>query len=482
MSLRLGDRAVSALLFAVALGLGCGGGEPVADAPSEAASVIAEGFADVSPWVRAETIRLVSAARLDAYQPQVRAALEDESALVRTSAVEAMLRWQDAGAEEAALAGLVTGSSAQRVELLGLIVQNTGGRFRAEALQRSLRDSDTGVRTAALDHLERLRIAPPRGDLERMVDSEDVALQERAFAELARVDEGAAMTRVLGDLRASDADRVARGLRLAKHLPLAELWRPMRSYAMHGSTSERASALVVLGHLGDPWAEAGLRQLMLGSTDAAAAEALVALAHIPTESAARKALAHRSEAREAVRRAALEAMQIQRRPAQEFEVFLSDANPEIGQLAFLHLEGLDPSFAAASFARSLDEATDAVNVVRALYAASQNRDATALLRASEARLSTLQFHADSDVSDLATRLLLKVRPVQDVLSMIDEQTQPGALYAALESAASSGSAEWSGLFEQALGADYFALRLAAAVGVLQLGAQYTPSAAADAAS
>lgn len=475
----LASAAVSAGLLAT---MACSGGVAELDAPAQAAAVLSEGFSDASPWVRAETIRLVSTARLDAYQPQVRAALEDESALVRTSAVEAMLRWQDPSAEEAALAGLVTGSSAQRVELLGLIVQNTGGRFRAEALQRSLRDSDTGVRMAALDHLERLGIQPPRADLERMVASEDIALQERAFGELARVDAAGAMDTVLSDLRAGDAQRVSRGLRLAKHLPLAELWRPMRSYAMHGTNAERASALVVLGHLGDPWAEPGLRQLMLGGSDQAAAEALIALAHIPTESAARKALAHRSEAREAVRRASLEAMQIQRRPPAEFEVFLSDANPEIGQRAFLHLESVDPSFAAASFARSLDEADDAANVVRALYAASQRRDASALLRASENRLATLQFHADSNVSDIATRLLLHIRPLPDVLATIDLQTQPGALYAALEAATAAESAEWSGLFEQSLTADFFALRLAAAVGILQLGPTFHPSVDSAAAS
>lgn len=472
---RAAGLALTAVLAMAGSGVlsACGGATEEASPGERASAILEEGFAERSPWIRAETIRLVGEARLEAFRPYVQAALEDESELVRTAAVEAMLRWQDPGAQEAALAGLVGGSVAQRVELLTLIVTTTDGRFRAEALQRSLRDVSPAVRLAALDHLRHLNLQPPQSDLQRMIDGDNPTLADRAFAELVRTNRGAATAIVLRELRSSDREVRDRGLRFARHLPLPELWRPMRSYAEDGESHRRAAALVVLGHLGDPWAEEGLRQVVLGGNDETAAEALRALAHIPTDTAREQPLQHRRDARAPVRGAALDAMIELRRPPSEFLVFLSDSDATLGERAFVYLQRRDPGFAAQSFAQVLEESEDAENVVAALYRASERRDVTTLLQATQARLESLRLHADPDVSALATRLLLQVVPAAELAPEIDARTQPGASYALLEAAIAADDAAWSPLFEAALDGDYFALRLAGAVGIARLGDRFT---------
>lgn len=463
--------SVALLVAAIAA---CGGGDAEPTDAQLAETTISQGLRASSPWIRAETVRLVSAASLSEFAPQLESALADPSPLVQTAAVEALLRLGDASAQETALAGLLSGSAEQRIELLNLIVVSTRGSYRREAIERSVRDVDATVRAAALDHLRDIGGTLSSNELQRMTEDDDAGLADRAFRELARLDRDAALDLTLRGMRSNALRERMRAMHFARHLAVPELWPAMRSYVAVGDETEQSMAMLVLGHLGDPSAEEALRQQVLGGQGSDAARALLALAHLPTESARRQAIVHRNDPRRAVRMAALEAMAFLGFPASEFEPFLSDDDDGVGRAAFLHLQEVDPHFAAEAFARVLGETDDPENVLRSLYRANERSEVQSLLEAARARLLYLSAQPDPTVANLATRLLLRVSDPQAVEAAVTTQGSADARYALLEAAAAANDPAYSAWFEEALRADLFALRVIAAIGIRRLGDRYAP--------
>ena len=466
--------ARAALGLTALLWAGCAGGVGEPTDAERAEETIQQGLSAESPWMRAETVRLLSSTALDAFAPQLTEALNDASPLVQTAAVEALLRRGDEDAQATALAGLLTGSPEQRMELLTLIVVSTRGAYRREAIERAARDVDARVRAAALDHLREIGGALASDQLLRMTEDEDAELADRAFRELARLHREDALELTLEGMRSSDAGERAGAMHSARHLAVPELWPAMRSYVALGDDTERNMAYLVLGHLGDPSAEVSLRQLALSADADRAAQALSALSHIPTESARAQALMQRDDPRDAVRMAALEAMAALDYPASHFEPLLSDENPRISRAAFLHLQEVDPRFAAEAFDRVLGAAEDPENVLRTLYRASELSVVDVLLSEARGRLLYLSSQPDPAVANLAARLLLRVRSPEAVALVVGTRGTSDARYALLEAAAAANDPTYSSWFAEALHADLFALRLIAAIGIHRLGDRYAP--------
>ncbi|MFT4703068.1 MAG: HEAT repeat protein [Bradymonadia bacterium] len=467
-------RRLTTTALALALA-GCGADEHLPP-QQRAALVLEEALSHENNWVRAETVRLLADAEFDAAKPQIRAALDDADPLVESSAVNALLRMGDSEANERALTGLMTGSDVRRLELLEDVVHNTRGRFRSEALARSLRDPSAVVRLRALDHCVQMNLEPDVADINRLVRGEDREVRQTAFRVLVRLDREAALAMVLTDLRGSDGERRDDALSLSRYLAVPSLWPTMRSFATHGDDAQRGLALLVLGHLGDPWAETSLVSVIStgAATEAAAAASLIALARIPTSSAQARAMLYRRDPRPEVRAAAFEALRHVTAPPVAFEPFLIDDDSELGQRAFGYLQERDPLFAAEAFSRSLTTADDPVMVLRSLYSASQTREVRPLIEQVRPRLEALARQPNPEAADLALRLLLTVSEPSDLLSIAQAARAPGPLYAVLEACARADDPQWSALFTQALDHDLFALRVAGAIGISQLGDRYAP--------
>ena len=276
----------------------CSGAAPAETVGSRAEQTIQDALASAEPWVRAETTRLLGVARGRVAPAALRAALDDPHAMVQTAAVEALLRAGDPAVEEVAMTRLVAGTEEQRAQILSAIAASARPTFREAAIRRAMLDLSPVVQVQALDLAQQYELAFSANDLGRLVQHEDLRVADAAFKTLASADAQGAMDTLLRGLRDTTPATRTRALRMARFLPTANVWPMMRSLAAEESdAATRRLALVCLGNLGDPTAEDGLREVVLTGAAPDAADALRALARIPTPRATDQPLVHRRDPR-----------------------------------------------------------------------------------------------------------------------------------------------------------------------------------------
>ncbi|MCB9532202.1 MAG: hypothetical protein H6700_10585 [Myxococcales bacterium] len=467
--------AALALSFVAA----CGGSEPPPDYIERSRQQIQAALHSDEPWVRAETVRLLGLTN-GVERAALRAALDDDSVIVRTAAIEALLRSNDPAVEEAALAQLIAGTEAQRIQLLELIAQTARPEFREQTLRRALVDLSPSVQLSALRLTVRHGVSLGIEDVSRLLSHSDARVADAAFEALVALDAQEAMEVMLRGLRDSSAPARLRAMRQARLLPTANVWPMMRSIAARSSDpTERRLALVALGNLGDPTAEQPLRDYVLGLQGAEAAEALAAISHIPTARAANQPLVHRRDPRREVRDVALSELIRQRRPADDFVVFLTDADPAIAERALLHMQTTEPDRAAAIFAANLEESDDPVAALGALYRVSLQKDIRRFLDAAQSQLRAYLHSDDPAIVGLAARLVLVGASPAAVALELSPADIDGR-YALLE-AGIARRADLSSLYAESLGDDLTMIRVAAALGIMSLGDQFHAPAGAGAA-
>ncbi len=465
----------------VVFGVGCGrSSEPSQTAREQVAPVVESGLTSARPWIRAETVRLLGLIEAPAFLPELTRALRDESPLVQTAAIEAVLRLGDPTAEESALSRLISGNPEQRVQVMRLIVSSSAPAFQREVVRRSVRDVSSTVRLAALESARSVGLVLSVPELERLLEDEDPDLVDAAFRELVRADRQVALGFVLRSIRSSTPRERNLGMALARHLALPELWPMMRSYAASDEdTRAQELALVVLGHLADPMAEDALRTVVLAGDDDVAARALYAISFIPTQRAREQPLVHRRDSRQAVRAAAFDAMRRQGQPIAEFELFLEDSNHTLAERALAYMQETDPLFAAEAFARTLDESEDPTSAMWALYRTSLLHDIGGMLAAGSEEIEQLMLSNDPVIANLATRLMLTARPAESFVPDVISGGTSDALYAVIE-ATLTVDGNFSDLYVAALEHDLAAIRIAAAIGIWRLGNDFAPTVAEEA--
>lgn len=465
---------LAAWLAAASLAAACGGGGREADPVTRATEQVRAALSSDREWTRAETIRLLGVIGTPEFRAPLEAALDDPSPIVQTAAVQALLQLGARAVEEPTLSRMVSGTETQRLQLLDLVASAGRGDFRAEMITRASRDVSPRVQVSALRHAMATGTRLGAAELNRLVAAEDEEVAEIAFVALAEFDRNAALDLALRWVRSGDPRERQRGMRLARHLSSPSLWPMMRSYALQEQdTNERRFALLVLGHLGDPSAEEPLRDILLSAQPDQAAQALSALSHIPTPRARDQALVHRRDARAPVRRAALNELIRQRRPADDFVLFLEDSDPTIAEAALLHMQRSNPGRAAAIFSQALADSDDPVPTLLALYRVSLNHDIRRFLDATSNRLRHLISASDPRVAGLAARLLTRATAPAELLPLIGPETSADALYAVLEATLGS-EANFSDLYTSALDHDVEAIRIVASLGIVALGEAYTP--------
>lgn len=465
----------TALLAGLILGA-CGGDEVVLTPTEQARQTVVEGLRSDHEWLRAETIRLIAELGTTDFRSDVEAALSDPSPVVQTAAIEALLRLGDRSVESQALARLVSGTPEQRLRLLELIVDTGRAEFRAEVLLRALRDTSGAVQRAALAHAVATETPVAFDELNRLINGTDEEVASEAFRTLVHFERVTALDLVLDLLRSNTQTERDRGLRFARHLNSANLWPLMRSLAAQSEDPDsRRRALLVLGHLGDRIAEEPLRDMVLSARDEVAAEALTALSHIDTAAARNQPLTHRSDARAPVRDAALSALIRQRRPADDFETYLDDRDPEIAERALIYMQDVDPERAAAIYSQTLRDTEEPYVVLYALYRVSLRHDIRRFLDACSNQLRAYLNQPDAALSGLAARLLLTATSPAEMEDAIVRAGTSDALYALVE-ASYGANGDFSSLYTDALNHDLYAVRVAAALGIVSLGDAYRPPA------
>jgi HEAT repeat protein len=438
-----------------------------------ASATIDQGLSHSDPWVRAESVRVIGLAENGALRGRISSALQDSEPIVRASAIDALLRQGDPAAETSTLATLTSGTREQKTVLLGLIAQNTRDPFRSEALLRAARDIDAEIRIVALDHLERIGIMPPQEDLTRLLTDGDARVVERAFSFYARARPDEALAVTMAGLRSSDADERRRAMQTAAYLDAPELWPAMRSIVANGDSAMAGAAQLALGRLGDPSVEDALRNTVLSGQGPAAARALEALSWIPSERARAQALRHKNDLRADVREAAFDVMVRLAMPMDEFATFLESSDTNLGRRALLYVQQRDPLRAAEILAATLANSEQPDLVLAATYRTSQTNDIAPLLRAARATLERLVSSPNETISALAMRLILVADSADSHRDALVGAVGDGARYSVLEASVGSES-DWSGVYAAYLHDDRFFLRLAAAVGALEMGARFVP--------
>lgn len=467
-----------ALIAATALVAGCGrNDEPeVVDARTLAEQTVEAALADPSEWVRAESVRLLALSGDPSVEPRLAQLLADQSGLVRGAALEALLATSNRSAAEAALRALLQGTAEQKLRLLDLVLRHGSADLQREAALQALRDTDAAVRSGTLARIATSRsVALTREQIDRLLGDSSAAVVDETVRFLVATAPDLATTTVLTRLRSSQAATRASGMRLAAALGVPAVWPQMRSMARAGDREQRTMALMALGHLGDPIAEADLRSIVLNGTGSEAGLALEALARIPTDTARQQPLRMMRDARVEVRRAAFRAMAHLEQPLEAFEGFLSDADPAIVGMAVAHVQARDPERAARLLTRALSEAVDPEPLMRALFAASRTADVSALVRAARPQLLQVARSANEGASYLAIRLLLDAEQPSDLMpDVVADQLSPAALYGLLESSIGRDPG-LSDLYTRQLEHELFMVRVAASVGIFTLGPNYAPS-------
>ncbi len=453
--------------------LACGGDEPsqALDARAWASPVIEQGLTDRDPWIRAETVRLVGLLQDRRWAARLRDTLTDPSPLVQNAAVEALLKLGDDQAENATLNLLVSGTTEQRAQLVDLVAGAAEGDFRRQAIERSLRDTAPAVRAAAVRAIAAHNVRVSLDTLDHLVDDADVRVADEAFTWLATQQPDRARDAAMQRLRSDEPATRQRGIALARHLASADLWPAMRSYAVSGSESDQRMAVLFLGRLGDPLAEEPLRQLVLSADSQTAAFALDSLSYIDTPRAQEQARRHRNDARMPVRAAAFDVMLRQGAPNELLEGFLGDTDPELAYRALIGLQRRDATFTAGAIARSLRDAEEPASPLRALVRSSMRADIRPMLRQARETLLPLTTHEDPDVTWMATRLVLQVDTPAGHTERILRDGRAEPVYALLERSLTDGE-NHSSLYTETMDDDLFLVRLATAVGMWKLDANY----------
>ncbi len=436
-----------------------------------------EGLSSQHEWLRAETVRLVGVVGVDDFTSDIQESLDDGSAVVQTAAIEAMLRMGERSVEAPALSRMIAGSEDQRLQLLELIVETGRPQFRNDVILRALRDLDSRVQVRALDLAMGTGTELGLDELRRLIEDDDDDVAAQAFITFAHFDRSGALDLVLEGIRSTEDEDRGRALEFSRHLASSSLWPTMRAYAnQDDDLNAQRLALIVLGHLGDPSAELPLRDILLSSEPPLAAAALGALSHIPTQRALDQPLRHRRDPRAAVRAAALDELIRQRRPTDDFEIFLDDTDPLVSERALIHMQAETPERAAQLFNRALAETDDPAAALTALYRVSLRTDIRDFLDASSDQLMRFLSNEDPAISGLAARLLVIGTSPIEMRNRLRRTGRPDALYALLESTY-NGEHNFSELYTESMDHDIHAIRIAASLGILALGSDYESSAA-----
>lgn len=476
---------LSPLLVSAILALGaCGSNtdEQVVDARGLTEPIIESALTDSNEWVRAEAVRLVGQVPERVAEAEYARFLNDPSVLVRSAALEALLKAGSPAARDSAMRGLVAGTPQQRIQLLDLVADSTNDALKRDALLQAIRDSSPEVRRAAIERLERARVALTSEYTERLLGDSDPSVVEAMVGHLARTSPEAATTAVLTRLRNADAAVRADGMMLASSLSVPALWPQMRSLARRGTPEQRTRAILALGRLGDPTVESDLRNMVLNGSADEAARALDALSHVDTTEARQQPARHRRDNRIEVRRAAFDAMVRLDYPFSEFEVFLGDSDSTVVRNATSHMQTLDAARTAQLVASSLAEVADPTPMMLAMYETSLQTDIGALVRASRPQLQQVSQSTNQGAAWLATRLLLLGVPTTELDAALPSAPGPATRYAMLEAALNAPRAEDSAVYREALEHELFLVRLAAALCIWRLNDRYVPEVVGAAAS
>ena len=158
-------------------------------------------------------------------------------------------------------------------------------------------------------------------------------------------------------------------------------------------------------------------------------------------------------------------------PNELLEGFLGDTDPDLAYRALIGLQQRDAAFTAGAIARSLRDAEEPASPLRALVRSSMRGDIRPMLRQAREALLPLTTHEDPDVAWMATRLVLQVDAPSEHTDRILRDGRAEPVYALLERSLTDGE-NHSALYTETMDDDLFLVRLATAVGLWKLDANY----------
>jgi HEAT repeat protein len=428
-----------------------------------------EGVSAENPWIRAETLRLLSLSGAPEWRGTLQAGLQDEHPIVRALAIEALLPSGDADAQSAALELLVQGDREAKSRLLDLILANGTAEFQSHAAAMLLRDGSADIRRSTLLQIRNVQVAVEPALREQLINDLDTRVADAAFAWLVATDPAGALERVQTGLRSSDPEIRSQALEFSRHMATADLWPTMRAYVRSGDVQSRFAAECVLGQLGDPTVEESLRTVLLTGSASDAALALRAISRIRTERAQTQVERQIDDPRQEVRSAALDILLERQVPPSAVEPFLADADPSLGMRALAYMMSADIPWAVVRIERMLDVEENVLRVLRSLYEATGHLNASQVLNELTARLDVLAQSPDVEVADLASRLRLQASMAPPPNLNGAESWSAGRLYATVEALVHTATPEQSALLAHAARHDLLMVRVAAGVAIRRLG-------------
>jgi hypothetical protein len=462
------------LAVLLCLGTGCGGEEsPERRAPERTetpADLIRDALADPDPWVVAESLRLAAASRHPQRMMWLQQGLTHADPLVRAAAIELLLPEGIAAAQQAATSLLVSGDQEQRLAVLRIIFRHGTPRFSAEAAGTLLRDRSAPLRRGTLRLMREHGLVLERAQRDPLLADSDPAVADEAFAWLASVEPEVAMDRVLRDLRAADESRRARALDFARHLTSADLWPTMRTLARSTDPQRRFAAQCILGRLGDPSVEEGLRTALLTREDDDAALALEAISWIRTERAQSQADRQLADPRPGVRRTAVEVLIRRGVAPSRMEPFLSDGDPQIARIALRWILQEHPHLTAEIIRRNLGSTRQTEPMLRAIWQMGNESDLREVVMAAEPSLRRLASSDQPAVAWLAGSLVAQIDPGAERLPLESASWPAHRLYSAVESILPSPEPAHALALERCLQRELRMVRVACALALETLPA------------
>ncbi|MCA9563564.1 MAG: HEAT repeat domain-containing protein [Myxococcales bacterium] len=450
--------------------------EETADVPQgvELIAVVQSAMTSPVADLRAESIRLATIVDIPDLQIFLRRALEDDSPLVRTAALNGLLTRGEESAEGLLLRRLAEGSLEQRKDafLAGL---NFGtSRFQTQLMNYAAREGATMFRQLVV---ERFLL----GDLDYVAEPSEAFLvravsdnPERAQALSARLlERGHAATRrrVLGALLSEQESERISAIRVLINTPLREAWPRLRWLFQTKSGEEQTLAATALLRLGDRSGMELLTTLWRRGGDTAPEAVLARAEFLETQDRAQLS-ALLANPDPFFRRAALEALLGLGLSRDELLEVVEDVNPDLTNLATrlsLRQMGVDEIDQLCS---RLSRSERPAQLLRVLWVYAEE-GGTMDQSACDRAIAGLLDSEDTEVSSIAARIHYQTVPpsLEDFELAKD---YPGWLLAILEYSLAQDGEQYADIYRELLGHELQIVRAGAAMGLLREEQRVSP--------
>ena len=421
-----------------------------------------------NPRLRAEILRLVAATRIQEVSGLLTTGLDDDSTLVRLSALQGQLQVGMADAEPGLLVLLNDGDERVRLTALEIILELGGDDLIRLGLERALRNFDSTIGQLALRYALQANddgLTASAQVMERYLQSDDPMLVAATVQRL-----GVNPIEAIGeDLFSELAEERYGALSVLGVVDSLDVWPLLRWLSEHGDDTERILATIGLARMGDESSHDEVLELVRQRSEPYLSLAIRSLVGRPNESVHELLRDNQRSPNADLRLASLVALHDMDAPSYQIIDFLDDEDHRVADQASVFLESAHPGGVLPYLCSELQQQdpSSSGRVLRLIWGWLVSSDASLSLQGCQSTLDDLMTSDDSELSGLAARIHFRVNPPDRGLDMSGFLDNDVVLYAFLESTLTENPDGFHQIYLDLLNHDRAAVRALAALGLLR---------------